>query len=462
MTLTVDAVNGLSSGPAATSVGEKPYLLFCAAFMDGHTNPLIRICSGLVKRGFPVTFIAGNQHEKRIRAVGADVVGYEPELTAADWEARNAVPAGLPQLLWDLEIVFCRCTTSRWALLKETLERLRSCDPAREIVVVYDTAFMGTAPLMLGAPLPRGFDVRPKVVNVNVIPVTATSIDTGPFGPGLPPDASESGRARNQLINQLMASTIFSGLNASYGRMLREAGATVELEPVCLPHHWPLLSDVSLQMCPASLEYVRSDLPAHIRYVGSLLPDPVSPGFVRPAWWPEVDVGAAKKVVVVTQGTIATSYSDLLIPTMAALADRDDLLVVAILGVRGAALSADVAVPANARVVDYLPYEAILPRAAAFVLNAGYGGLIHGVVHGVPMVLAGSTEDKPEVAMRGQCAGVAVNLRTGQPTEAQLREAVDRLLVDPSFRDRVNEIRRENEALGAMDNVEREILRVVA
>ncbi len=43
-------------------------------------------------------------------------------------------------------------------------------------------------------------------------------------------------------------------------------------------------------------------------------------------------------------------------------------------------------------------------------------GVLQAMTNGVPMVLAGATEDKLEVAMRAEYAGIAVNLRTETPT----------------------------------------------
>jgi UDP:flavonoid glycosyltransferase YjiC (YdhE family) len=93
-------------------------------------------------------------------------------------------------------------------------------------------------------------------------------------------------------------------------------------------------------------------------------------------------------------------------------------------------------------------------------MNARYGGFLHGVTNGVPLVLAGETEDKPEIAMRGQWSGVAVNLRTGRPSPEQVRAGVETILGDDSFKKRVEEIKTENEAMNMFDVVERQILTV--
>jgi UDP:flavonoid glycosyltransferase YjiC (YdhE family) len=196
-------------------------------------------------------------------------------------------------------------------------------------------------------------------------------------------------------------------------------------------------------------------------FAGALHPNPLPADFDYPSWWDDVTKGG-KRVVFVAQGTVALNYTHLIMPTIRALADRDDFLVVATLGRKGLTLPTDFEIPANTRVIDYLDYDAILPYASLFVMNAGYGGFLHGVVHGVPMVLAGESEDKKDVAARGEYAGVAVNLRTGKPSVEQVRSGVNKLLNDPGFKQRAITIKRENEQLDVISTVEREILAFVA
>jgi UDP:flavonoid glycosyltransferase YjiC (YdhE family) len=54
--------------------------------------------------------------------------------------------------------------------------------------------------------------------------------------------------------------------------------------------------------------------------------------------------------------------------------------------------------------------------------------------HGVPIVVSGATEDKPEVGARvaWSCAGVRVADKT--PTAAGIRDAVRRVLTDDTYR----------------------------
>jgi UDP:flavonoid glycosyltransferase YjiC (YdhE family) len=68
------------------------------------------------------------------------------------------------------------------------------------------------------------------------------------------------------------------------------------------------------------------------------------------------------------------------------------------------------------------------------VTNGGYGAVQRALNTGVPLVVAGNTEDKPEVAARVEYFGAGVNLRTGVPTATEVRRAVRTVLNDVGYR----------------------------
>ena len=110
-----------------------------------------------------------------------------------------------------------------------------------------------------------------------------------------------------------------------------------------------------------------------------------------------------RPVVLVTQGTIATDPRDLLQPALHALADEP----VQVIAVTGGPDPADLpAPPPNARVEPYVPFAALMPHVSAFVTNGGYGGLHFALAHGVPIVVAGASEEKPELVARVNWSGV--------------------------------------------------------
>ena len=67
--------------------------------------------------------------------------------------------------------------------------------------------------------------------------------------------------------------------------------------------------------------------------------------------------------------------------------------------------------------------------------NGGYGAVQRALAAGVPLVVAGDTEDKPEVAARVAWSGAGINLRTGTPTPRALRRAVRDVLTRPRYTD---------------------------
>ena len=138
-------------------------------------------------------------------------------------------------------------------------------------------------------------------------------------------------------------------------------------------------------------------------------------------------------MVHVTQGTLDNAdLGRLLVPAMAAMAS-DDVLVVATTGGpdpeplrRG--------LPDNVRLERFVPHDRLLPLVDVMVTNGGYGGVQQALAHGVPLVVAGDSEDKPEVAARVRWSGAGIDLRTGKPHPGTIARSVRQVLTDPSYK----------------------------
>jgi UDP:flavonoid glycosyltransferase YjiC (YdhE family) len=136
--------------------------------------------------------------------------------------------------------------------------------------------------------------------------------------------------------------------------------------------------------------------------------------------------------VHVTQGTIANhDWDELVGPALQGLAG-DDVLVVVSTGNRP--LDTLPPLPANARAATFLPYDRLLPRTDVLVTNGGYGGVHYALEHGVPLVVAGTTEDKVEVTARVAWSGAGIDLRTNAPTPDAVATAVRTVLAEPGYR----------------------------
>jgi len=81
------------------------------------------------------------------------------------------------------------------------------------------------------------------------------------------------------------------------------------------------------------------------------------------------------------------------------------------------------------------------------VTNGGYGAVQKALSRGVPLVVAGVTEDKPEVAARVAWCGAGVNLRTGTPTAAAVATAVRAVLAADRYRVAARRLQRSYAAV---------------
>lgn len=368
----------------------KPIVVISCPPYPGHTNPLLIQAANLIKKGYEVHFIAGPESESSIRKTGATFYPVQTTWTDEKLKQLLSLPDGPEQFVFGFKGHFIDLTPNAMKALKGVLENLRErYGTTQDIVILQETVAMGSLPFFLGAPLPKGYTEFPKIISLRTVPLAISSIDTAPFGQGLPPDSSKEGRTRNAAMYEA-GKPLWADVAEYANNICGQLGATKKVEGPIMDFLFTI-ENVVLQPCSPSLEYPRSDLPKNIRFIGAPPREEINPETTQlPEWWDELLAAKkeGKRVVFVSQGTFLLDYNMLLKPTTEALADREDVFVVGVLGQQGATLDG-VDLPSNTRIADYLLYDVILPYADVFVSNAGYGGFLHSVMHGVPMVLAG-------------------------------------------------------------------------
>lgn len=255
-------------------------------------------------------------------------------------------------------------------------------------------------------------------------------------GTGLPPDNTEEGRVRNAVMTA-GAIQALAPLTAAYRQVMESLGVTKPTGHVF--DDMVLSPDKYLQLSIPSLEPPRSDLRPGLSFIGTVPTNQLEDPHLPP-WWPLI-LANTKPLIVITQGTLSNAPEDLTIPALEALRALPDLLVIATL-VRTPDI-ANYTPPANARLAQWLPFSQLFPLAAVVVNNGGYGTINLAFSLGVPMVLAGLSEDKKETCARAAWTGAAVDLKCERPTVEALKEAVGRVLRDPRFKRRAMELREE-------------------
>lgn len=406
----------------------------------GHVGPMLTIGRGLAARGHRVSVLTGRKYRSAVESHG---LTFLPLPAAVDYDDANLdawLPGrerhkGIAAGRYDILGMFVRPLRAQ----HEALSAALSAD--RYDGLVCECAFLGVLPTLLTVPAVA----RMPIVGISVTPMSLISVDCAPFGSGLMPRDSPWTRLRNRQINYLL-----------YRGPLRPVQAALDAELVALGASPGVVHlsdqvtkfDLTFHLAVAGFEYPRRELPPSVVFAGPLLPDPCS-AVELPSWWADLD--SSRPVVHVTQGTMDNAnLGKLLIPALRALAG-DDVLVVASTGGRPlGALLAELGrpLPKNARLAEFLPYDELLPRTDVMVTNGGFGGVQRALSAGVPLVVAGSTEDKPEVAARVAWSGTGINLHTGSPSPGRVRRAVRSVLSAPRYGRAAKRLQREIAAQG--------------
>ena len=387
----------------------------------GHVGPLLNVARGLVDRGDRVTFLTSERHASKIFAVGAHPhplpaeADYDDSSFDADLPGR-AQTSGIKRVNFDVTHVFVRPLPHQAQALADLL-----ADRHFDAIIV-DSIFLGVLPLLLGDP-----SSRPPILTYTTVPLFLTSRDTAPGGTGIVPATGTLGRLRNRVLNTVAHKALLRPSHAAADATLQRMGSP-KLPVFVLDS--AILADRLISPTIPEFEYPRSDLPGHVRFVGAVTPA-ATDDYVLPPWWGELD--GRRPVVHVTQGTIDNAdLSKLIEPTIEALMDEDVMLVVSTGGRDVDTIREPL--PGNTYVAEYIPHDVLLPHVDVMVTNGGYGAVQRALMTGVPLVVAGNTEDKPEVAARVEWVGAGVNLRTGTPCAGEIRKAVRAVLDDEGYR----------------------------
>jgi UDP:flavonoid glycosyltransferase YjiC (YdhE family) len=99
-----------------------------------------------------------------------------------------------------------------------------------------------------------------------------------------------------------------------------------------------------------------------------------------------------------------------------------------------------IAVPANARLVDWVSYATEMPHCAAVICHAGHGTVARALASGVPVVACPAAGDMSENAARVAWAGAGVSVPRRLTTPRGIRLAVRKLLAEPAYARRAAEL----------------------
>ncbi|MEA2411096.1 MAG: hypothetical protein QOC77_1657 [Thermoleophilaceae bacterium] len=210
---------------------------------------------------------------------------------------------------------------------------------------------------------------------------------------------------------------------------LNDSRARVGLPP--LDHvHGGISRELALVATFPQLEYPRPERQPWVKVTGPLMwEQPFGPVELPPGDDP---------LVLVAPSTAQDPEHRMLRAALAGLAD-EPVRVIATTNRREP--PEPIAVPGNARLVDWLSYARTMPTCDAVILHAGHGTLVRALSCGVPVLACPAAGDMNENAARVSWAGAGVALPRRLITPRGVRLALRRLLGDSGYARRAAELR---------------------
>jgi MGT family glycosyltransferase len=176
------------------------------------------------------------------------------------------------------------------------------------------------------------------------------------------------------------------------------------------------------------LEYPR-EWPAHVRVTGPLF-------FEVPAEPIEIPEGN-EPLIVIAPSTSQDPEREVVRVSLDALADEPVRVVATVNDHRP---EQPIEVPANAVLVDWMPYSQVLPLADVVICHGGHGTVARALAAGAPLLVCPAVGDMGENAARVAWSGTGLLLPRRLLSPRGVRFAVRRLLGEGKFRATAHEI----------------------
>jgi MGT family glycosyltransferase len=358
----------------------------------GHVFPLVPILDELHARGHQVHLRTLSSEVEMTRARGFRVEPIDPAIEAIehhDFEGKNPREA--------LKIGV-RSFVERAAHDAPDLQRaIEAVDPDALIVDVQSWGGLVAAEAWGGA-----------WASFCPYPLPLPSVDAPPFGPGLRPARGPLGRVRDRAMRPLVYGTVAKIVMPPVNQIRAAAGVPEARDDFMV--RAPLV----LYMTAEPFEYPRRDWPSNVEMIGPCAWDP--PAEV-PDWLADVE----RPLVLVTTSSEFQDDGRLVRTALEALAG-DDVEVVATLPAQDPDAFGNI--PANARVLPFVPHAPLLERAAVAITHGGMGATQKALARGVPVCAVPFGRDQLEVARRVEVSGAGTRLPARKLSAERLRSAV--------------------------------------
>jgi MGT family glycosyltransferase len=390
--------------------------------VEGHFNPFVPIINKFVEQGYQVVCMTGSNFKERVEKTGATFHNIPTKWDPEDKDIIDIFPelnkrSGLSQIKYYLKHILFDQVPEVLNALKKILDNFSA-----DAVICDSFMIAGGWMTELGGP---------PNVRLSVLPLGLPGKNIPPNGLGMLPGKSLFSKLRIRLLNIFFERIVFNDVKKHANKIRQQLKLTPYKKSIF--KYAFEIPDLILHTSIPSFEYPRKEYPANFQFIGPIMITPHD-DYEKPKWWPELENGSP--VVLVNQGTIAKDHTNLIQPAIEGL-KNEKINLIAVPVKKGEIQDT----PENVHTEPYIPFGNLLPHVDVMITNGGFGGTQNALAHGIPIIIAGATEDKMEVAARVEYSGAGINLKKQQPTPGDIKNAVRKILLDSSYRKKAEELR---------------------
>ena len=394
---------------------------FVSMPFSGHLNPMTALARKLQSRGNEVVFFGVPDVEPFARAAGLDFVPYgEAEFPVGSIDKFY----GSVATMRGFEVVRHTCMDLNPHLTRVTFDYLDEKITTTGVeALVIDTIhfFIELVPLSMSIPYVHIWNV----LHLDFSGATPPSLFSSPL------DTSPEGLKRNAENIQKMGAILgpLAEVARSYAKRVglkvdwNDPGATVSKLAV-------------ITQTPKEFDFPGIPWPAHFHYAGPFHDDKGREPVPFP--WGQL---TGKPFIYASLGTLVNGLEEVYKHILKAVGPLEDVQVVLSVGknINPENLGP---IPSNAIVVRSAPQIELLKRAALCITHAGLNTVLESLAQGVPMVAIPIAYDQPGTAARIAYHGVGELVELDELTTEGLRGLIEKVLQDPSYRERAGYFRK--------------------
>lgn len=400
-------------------------ILFASVPFSGHVHPAIPIADALIKKGHKVKWYSGSSFKNSIESTGAE---FYPFVEPPDFNDKNIrdIFKGIPennhalQAIYYIKNIFFKPMNEYYRELKKINEDFKAK------IIITDEWFTGAIPFAEKKEM--------KWISYGNSPVMFVSKNYPGIGTGVMPSDTVYGKNRDRIIFYIQKAIFYK--TQKFINKIREDSGVSKLDDFFVNHNY-LLSDYHLKFNTVDFEFPANNLPESIKFIGPMIFDRNE----KYQFCMEEKINKSKPLIFLTCGSHdLTDINKLIIPSIKAI-NEIGVQVVISTGGKPVSIIPEKLRTGNMIIEEYVPYSEILPYADLMITNGGFGGVSTALSFGVPIIVAGNSEDKPEIASRVQYTGCGINLKTGRPSVSQIKKAIRKITNDSSYLENASKIK---------------------